>query len=125
MRLGVCYTCARWRQGGWAYVVELAWRPLICAVCERHPIQRCGKRMAVEKRRDPGLEALILKAAADVRRHNPQIGEKLPPLSESDHAQIQRDAQELERVWDEMERQRGGPPIGEPAAHAVDEDRGA
>lgn len=80
--------------------------------------------MALNRKHDPRLEALILRAAEDVKRMNPHIGADQQPLSEAEYAEIESGQQELERVWDEMERQRGGPLTDEPAARAVDEDRG-
>jgi hypothetical protein len=67
---------------------------------------------------------LILQAAADVKRINPHIGEPERPAPESDYAEIERDRDELERVWDEVDRQRGGPATGEPTSQAVSDDRG-
>lgn len=80
--------------------------------------------MALKKKHDPRLEALILRAAEDVKRANPHIGAHQQPLSEDEYAEIERGRQELERVWDEMERQRGGTLTDEPGARAVDKDRG-
>jgi hypothetical protein len=80
--------------------------------------------MALNKQREPHIEALILRAAADARRLNPHIGAAQQALSEAEYAEIERERLELERAWDDMERQRGGAPTDEPAAQAVDEDRG-
>ena len=80
--------------------------------------------MAVHKRRDARMEALIAAAAAAIRQLNPQIGAPEEPYPDELYAELQRDARELERLWDEADRQRGGSPAGEPAAAAVDADRG-
>jgi hypothetical protein len=70
---------------------------------------RFGRRActALNKRHDPDLEALILKAATDILQANPHIAGPQIPLSESEHAEIERGREELERGWDEIERQRG------------------
>lgn len=79
--------------------------------------------MALNKR-DPRLHILIRQAAEDVRRLNPYIGAAQQLETEAQYAEVERGREELERIWNEMERQRGGPFMGEPAAQAVDEDRG-
>lgn len=84
--------------------------------------------MALNKQRAPQIEALILQAAAEVRRLNPHIGEAEQAATETDYAEVEREREERERLWDDIERQRGDTlpdePGDEPAAHAVDEDRG-
>jgi DNA-nicking Smr family endonuclease len=81
--------------------------------------------MALNKKLNPQREALIRRAAADVRRLNPHIGAAQQPLSEAEYAEIERGRLELERIWDDMERQQDSKPLtDEPAASAVDEDRG-
>lgn len=80
--------------------------------------------MALNKKHSPRLEALILQAAADVKRITPHIGAPEQPAPESEYAEIERDRQELEQVWDEVDRKRGGAAAGEPAAQAVNDDRG-
>lgn len=80
--------------------------------------------VALNKRREPGMETLILQAAAEIKQLNPRIGEPLPPYPDEEYAQLLHDAEELERVWNEIDRQQGGSPGGQPAADAVDEDRG-
>lgn len=80
--------------------------------------------MALNKKRDPRLEALILQAAADVKRVNPHIGAAQQPLADAEYAEVVRGHEELERIWDEMERRRAGPPAEELAAQSVDQDRG-
>jgi hypothetical protein len=79
--------------------------------------------MALNKH-DPRLQVLIRQAAEDVRRLNPHIGAAQQPETEAQYTEVKREREELERIWAEMERQRGGPLTDEPAAHAVDEDRG-
>ena len=80
--------------------------------------------MAVQRSWDAETEALVLQAAAEIKRLNPRIGEPLPAYTEDEYAQAQRESLELERIWDELDRQRGGPATGEPAAEAVSADRG-
>lgn len=80
--------------------------------------------MALNKKHDPRLEALILQAAADVRRINPHIDASEQPLAEEDYEDIARERLDAERVWAEMDRERGGALIDELASRAVDEDRG-
>ncbi len=80
--------------------------------------------MALKRSFDPTLDALIRKAAAEVKRLNPHIGEAQSPVSEDEYAQLCEDAQELERIWDAMERQSGRVPASYSASDAVDEDRG-
>lgn len=46
--------------------------------------------MALNRKHDPRLEALILEAAVDVKRVNPHIGAEQPPLSEAEYAEIER-----------------------------------
>lgn len=79
--------------------------------------------MALNKH-DPRLQALIRQAAEDVQRLNPRIGAAQQPEKESQHIEVEREREALERIWAEMERQRGSPLTDEPAAQAVDEDRG-
>lgn len=80
--------------------------------------------MSLNRKRNPNLETLILQAAEDIKRANPHIGELERSAPDSDYAEIERDRDEIEQVWDEIDRQRGGPPSGEPAAQAVSDDRG-
>lgn len=80
--------------------------------------------MAMQKRRDARLEALIARAAEEIKRLNPQIGMPQEPLPAELSAELERDGRELEHLWDELDRQRGGPLNGEPATEAVDTDRG-
>lgn len=80
--------------------------------------------MAVNQHHDPDLEALIQRAASDVKRVNPQLGAPQLPVTDADFAELERDRRELEHMWDELESQFGGPMTSEPAAHAVDDDRG-
>lgn len=78
----------------------------------------------MQQRRDARLEALIARAANKIKQLNPQIG--LPQESSSDvlYMELERDRHELEQLWDELDRQRGEPLEGEPAAEAVNMDRG-
>jgi hypothetical protein len=80
--------------------------------------------MAVQHERDAETEALASRAAAEIKRLNPRIGEPVAALSEEEYARAQQETRELERIWDELDGQRGGPVTGEPAAEAVSADRG-
>jgi hypothetical protein len=83
--------------------------------------------VALNKKRDPRLLALILQAAAEVKRINPHIGAVQTPVADSEYTEyteMVRGREEMERVWDDVERQRGGPVTDEIAARAVDQDRG-
>lgn len=80
--------------------------------------------MALNKGHDPHLENLILQAAADVVRMNPHIGTAEQRLPAADYAEIERELEELTHLWDAMERERNGPLEDEPAARAVNDDRG-
>lgn len=86
--------------------------------------------MAVQRKRDPDLEALIHRAAAEIRRANPSIGQSLTSTTEAAIedanalAAIEAVDEDLARLWDtpegELIRQ-----LGYSAAQAIDEDRGA
>jgi hypothetical protein len=80
--------------------------------------------MALKKQHAPHMERLILEAAAEIRRLNPLLYAPQQFPTEAEYAEIEHGREDLERVWDEMERAAGGPLPGEPAAHAVEEDRG-
>lgn len=80
--------------------------------------------MALNRKHNPQLEALILQAAADIRRANPHIGDSEAPAPEADYAEVERDRDELEHLWDEIDRQRGGPATDEAGAQAVNDGRG-
>lgn len=80
--------------------------------------------MALNKKRDAELEALILRAAAEIKRLNPHLGEPARPYTEEEYAEILRDAKELDRLWDSPEGRKARERGGTPAADAVNEDRG-
>lgn len=80
--------------------------------------------MALNKQRAPQMKALILRAAAEVKRLNPHIGAAQQVAIESEYAEVEHERIQRERLWDEMERQRRTPDAIEPAAQAVDADRG-
>lgn len=80
--------------------------------------------MALNKEHDPNLEALVRRAAVEIKRANPQFGAPQQSVTEPEFEELERDRTELERIWDALESRLGGPIQGEPAAHAVDEDRG-
>lgn len=80
--------------------------------------------MAVPKKRDESWDDLVARAAAEVRKANPHIGAEPGPYPEDEYAELVEDARQLERVWDEIDRQRGDRPQSYTAADAVNEDRG-
>ena len=80
--------------------------------------------MAIQHERSAETEALASRAATEIKRLNPRIGEPIVALSDEEYARAQQETLELERIWDELDRQRGGPASGEPGAEAVNADRG-
>ncbi len=80
--------------------------------------------MALKRPFDQTLDALIQKAAAEIKQLNPHIGEPQQSLSEDEYARLCEEAKELERIWDAMERQADRTPASYSASDAVDEDRG-
>lgn len=80
--------------------------------------------MALNRKRSPQLAELIQRAAEEVKRLNPHIGEPQRPMSDEEWAEEVRSQEELERIWDEIDRQRGGPDTEETGAKIVIEDRG-
>ena len=79
--------------------------------------------MALQKRRDPALDALIRKAAAEVVRLNPHIGAPSPSYAQEELAEIEHVDAEMARLWDPPDGQRAQQ-LGYSASDAVDEDRG-
>ena len=79
--------------------------------------------MALQKRREPALDALIRKAAAEVVRRNPHIGAPAPSYAQEELAEIERLDAEMARLWDSPDGQRAVQ-LGYSASDAVDEDRG-
>jgi hypothetical protein len=79
--------------------------------------------MALNKKHDPTVEALILRAAAEIKRANPQFGAPQQPVAEPEFEELERDRTALERIWDAVESQLGGPIQGEPASQALGEER--
>lgn len=80
--------------------------------------------MALNRKLEPELEALLRQAIEEQRAVNPELFEKPQPLSEEVIEQLLRDEAELERTWDEMDQQHGNIPRRYTAAEAVDQDRG-
>ncbi len=80
--------------------------------------------MALKKNRDPRIELLTRQAAADIQLRNPSLFAPQLPLTEAEYAELEQEQRELERIWDDMERQPYDSATDEPAARAVDEDRG-
>ena len=79
--------------------------------------------MALNKQRDAEMEALILRAAAEIKRLNPHIGEEPQPYTEEELRELEEIDAELERLWNSPEGQRAQQ-LGYTAALAVSEDRG-
>ncbi len=80
--------------------------------------------MAVNRKLDAELEALLRRAVEEQRAVNPRLFEKPQQLSEAVIEQLLRDEAELERTWDEMDRTRGSAPTRITGSEAVDQDRG-
>jgi hypothetical protein len=80
--------------------------------------------MAVPTKRDESWDDLVARAAAEVRQANPHSGAKEGSYPEDEYTELIEDARQLERVWDEIDRQRGNRPQSYTAADAVNEDRG-
>jgi hypothetical protein len=80
--------------------------------------------MAVQKKRDESWDDLVARAAAEVRQANPHIGAQEGSYPEDEYVELVEYARQLERVWDEIDRQRGNTPQSYTAADAVNEDRG-
>lgn len=83
--------------------------------------------MAANRKHDAAWDALVARAAAEVRRLNPHIGAPpAHPYTDEEYAELAEDARQLAQVWDEMDRQRQKAGKTQPytAADAVDEDRG-
>lgn len=79
--------------------------------------------MAIKRRTDEAREALIQKAAAEIRKLNPRIGQPPQPMPEDEYARLMQEAHELECIWDQIDEQRAGAPKYS-ASDAVIEDRG-
>lgn len=85
--------------------------------------------MAVQRKRDPDLEALILQAATEIRRANPNIGASVAPAPDAatEDALVEEiDAVDaaLAQLWDSPEGEQVRQ-LGYSAAQAVDENRDA
>lgn len=79
--------------------------------------------MALNKKQQLDREALIQQAVAEAKQINPHIGKELPPYTEEEYAQLMRDDEELERLWNTPEGQRARE-VRYTTADAVNEDRG-
>jgi hypothetical protein len=79
--------------------------------------------MAAPWSRDPKREELLRKGAAEITRLNPHIGAPPPAFTDEKCAEIARDDEELETLWNSPEGLRAQA-SGYSAADAVDEDRG-
>lgn len=75
------------------------------------------------QRHDRKLEDLIQRAAAEAKRLNPHIGAPSPEFTEEEIAEILRDDEAMEALWNSPEGQRAQV-LGHSAADAVSEDRG-
>jgi hypothetical protein len=79
--------------------------------------------MALNRKRDPEFEALMQQAVAEQKAIYPQLFEEPQPLSEELIEQLLRDEAELERIWDEFDREHPDHPRVW-AAKILIEDRG-
>lgn len=84
--------------------------------------------MAVQRKRNPDLEALVLQAAVEIRQANPALSAAAtdigtPVTARTDEEIAAVDA-EVTRLWDSPEGQQVRQ-LGYSAARAVDADRGA
>jgi hypothetical protein len=66
--------------------------------------------MALNRKRDPELEALTQQAAAELRAQSPELIERPRPYTNEEYAQFLADDAEIQRLWDEMDRHRGNAP---------------
>ena len=67
--------------------------------------------MAIEKERDAALEELIRRGVAELLAANPHLMDPPGPLPDDVIEQLEADEAELERIWEAMERERGGAPV--------------
>jgi hypothetical protein len=79
--------------------------------------------MAVPWSRDPKREELLRRGVAELLRLNPHLGEPPPAFTDEECAEIARDEEELDALWNSPEGQRAQA-SGYSASDAVDEDRG-
>ncbi len=79
--------------------------------------------MALNRKLEPELEALLQQAIEEQRAVNPELFGEPQPLSDEEYAQILEDAAEIERIWDEMDKARPDVPRVS-AADIISEDRG-
>jgi hypothetical protein len=79
--------------------------------------------MALSRKLDPSLEALLQQAIEEQRAVNPDLFREPQPLSDEVYAQILKDAAEIERIWDEMDKKQPDMPKVS-AADIISKDRG-
>lgn len=79
--------------------------------------------MALNKKRDAEMEALIREAAAELKRLNPQWDEPSQPFTDEEIRELDEMDAELERLWNSPEGKRAQA-LGFSAADAISEDRG-
>lgn len=79
--------------------------------------------MALHKYRDPALEALLQQAATEMRRLDPQLFAAPTPYTDEEYADVLRDAEELDELWNTPEGQKAKQ-LGLSASDTIDEDRG-
>lgn len=79
--------------------------------------------MALGKKRDLDLEALIEQGIAEQQALNPDIFKNPKLYTDEEYAQLLADAAEIERIWDEVDRLCPNRPHVS-AADLVNEDRG-
>lgn len=80
--------------------------------------------MAGQKKRYQSWDESVARAAEDVRRVNPHIGEEPRAYPDDAYAELAESIRQLERIWEEMDRVRGNKPQSYTAVDAVNADRG-
>lgn len=79
--------------------------------------------MALNRKLDADLEALLRQAIEEQRAVNPDLFLEPQPLSDEEYDQLLADAAEIERIWDEMDKTRPDRPRVS-AADIISRDRG-
>lgn len=79
--------------------------------------------MALPRRQDPDLEALLRQGVEEITRLNPHIGAPPPTYTDEECAALLHDDEALEALWNSPEGRRAQQ-SSYSASDAVDEDRG-
>ena len=80
--------------------------------------------MALQRKTESDLDALLRQAIAEQRAVNAALFEPTQPHSEELIQELERDEEELVRTWDEMERVRGHLARRYTAEEIISQDRG-